>query len=353
MKIQILMVSRERYFAEVFGNYLSSVRGELSLLSFTDYGKALAWLGEGQGEIRAVLADQAFLDMCGHLQLPKISLSNDTEAIPEGVSRLNIYQRKRDILEDLKALLVSVAGLSQSKRVAGGTRTLGVFSTQGGSGKSTVAYLTALVASEGKKTAYINLESRAFTGGLYTEGVSAGMDELLYAIKDRRALTPVLLNTLVRNHHGVYVLPPYSGIGDRLELQAEDVGFLLDGIESLGDFDLVMLDMDAGLSPFVISVLERCDGICAVYSDTVVGQGKLQNFKNDPSRGILGFEGRLMMVGNMCRQKYADGRYDTMLPFSQSVEKGTDLAVVMGANREFHTAGATILAACGRLEATV
>lgn len=348
VRIQILFVCTDPYFAELFSNYVGSAQHEFSISCFTDREKALAYWQAHRDSIQAVLAGQAFLAHCGEGSALPICLAEHTQRseVPGELQYLNIYQQRRDTLADLQLILRSHLGLPQARRDHGHTRVLSFFSTQGGSGKSTLAYLTALRAAQEGKAAYLSLEPAPFSDRLYSQPQSTVTGEdLLYAIRDRQDPAKAILPALLHNAHNVYVLPSSQSLQDLLELTAEDWEFLLEGLLQYAGMDHIILDLGSELSSINRMAFDHSDLAVLVYTDDTTGQGKRDRLLKDPNFSQLGLTCPYLEARNKCHQKVAATETLAPFPFSRTMDTGESLSVVLGGNSDLFSGCTQLLQA--------
>lgn len=350
MAVNLLFYSGDPYFSGVFGNTLSSIHGGYSVISYTDCEMALEDLRLGKRRVQVVLADEYFLRQA---VLPMgavaVCLSDMTRATSGSeVQLLNIYQKQQNILEDLRRILVAQGVLSAERAAATRGKILAFFSTEGGSGKTTLSYLTAAAAAARGKTVYLNLEENPCLSPLYRSRPEADAGEYLFALKDRADFAARILPALQRNEHGVYVLPTADSVLDWRGLSAEDVDFLLEGLLELSDAEYIIADLPCGLTEINQLVLDKSNLALLVYSDSRMGSGKYQTLKADPNYGEFPFVGKECLVGNRCQSKYTDGRYQVMVPVSRSIADGVDIVSILSGNKEIQGACEQVLAMTGR-----
>lgn len=344
MNIQLLFFSNDHYFAELFSNYVGSAQHEFTIACFTDREKALAYWQEHKTAIQAVLAPQDFLALCSGLPLA-VAMVDFTRCTPsaEEVQYLNIYQQRRDILSDLQLILSTHLGLNKTRRSHGHTKVLSFFSTQGGAGKTSLAYLTAVRAAQKGKTVFLSLEPAPLPETLYApfQGPVSGED-LIYAVKDHQAAEKGILPALSHNADNVYVLPTPKSLCDLMELTTDDWQFLVEGILQNVGADHLILDLGSGLSSLARMAFDHSDTAVLVYTDDAVGQGKRDRFLNDPNFNQLGISCPFIEARNQCHRKLEATKDVVPFPFSKTLAGGELPAVALSGNSELYN-GCTLL----------
>jgi hypothetical protein len=342
MAVNLLLCTPDEY---LFGQ-LKLLLGEdvrtFSVYAFSAPGRARDYLAQNPGRIQCVLADPAFLaELTG--PAVKVELGDETRMDPDAPLSLNVCQRKQDVLEDLHQVLRAAQLLSGGSRTAGSVKVFSFFSTQGGAGTSTLAYLTALKASETGKAVYLDLEAAPCTAPLYADEAERSAEEFLCAVKDRGDPGRTLLPALHRNAHGVYVFPLPLSLADQRSLSAEDVRYILDGLTALGEAQVVVADLSGAPGERSDSVMAASDRVVLVYGDDAMGRAKQERFLGDPAFASYPCAGREFLAGNRCRQNYTDGRCDVCFPHSESLAAGTDVQTVLRSNPAFARGCETIL----------
>ena len=59
-------------------------------------------------------------------------------------------------------------------------------SVQGGSGKTTLAYISAMLAARTATSAYVNMEDFGYTEHLYQVNFETSMEDVMFALKDTK-----------------------------------------------------------------------------------------------------------------------------------------------------------------------
>lgn len=336
MAVQVLLYTTDEFFLNQCKLLLSEDIRTFSVYSFSGGERAREYLAGHAGKIQCVLAEEDFLRENLPAGVMGVALGEETVMEPDGAGlfALNIYQRKQDLLEELKQLL-RAAGL-----IAGGgargrsAKVISFCSTQGGSGVSTLAYLTAVQAAQQGKVVYLNLECAPCTSPFYS-GDNRGAEEFLCAVKDRDDPGRTLLPALRRNDHGVYVFPTPVSMADQRDLSAADVRYIVEGLLNLGEAAYLIVDLPVGFSEVNSYVMSVSDRVAMIYSDDRVGRAKHRQLMADPAFATYPCAGREMLVGNRCKRKYDGGEFDVCFPQSNTLAGDTDVGLVLQGNPDF------------------
>lgn len=212
----------------------------------------------------------------------QICISSRTRVdTPGSRHELNIYQRGADILGDIQKILSAAGGRKGSE--SGSNKVAAFYSPQGGSGKTTLAYICALLCARSKSSVYLNLEEFDSTAHLYQASFQTGMEDVLFAIKDHRDVTACVSNALQKEHRNVSAMPTMKNYSDLAALGADDFELLIKTLQQVSAADYLFVDLSGGLTEQNRRVLELCDGSFWLFDDTDVGMGKLERIRNDKS----------------------------------------------------------------------
>lgn len=336
MGMKIMLFSEDAYFMEAFSSFAGIGCPELDFDFFSDEDMAGGFLDKKGNELDAVIAGDGFFKRYEAAGVIRISMGHQTVIASEkGIHRLNIYQQGGDIAGDIKKILISASEKEILFNSTHDGKIISFFSTQGGSGKTTIAYMTAVQLAKQFQTAYLNFEEIPFTGHLYEQQYDTNMEEILFAVKDKRGLAPALMAGLKKNQDMVYTLPNVCSLNDFLDVTADDMERLLDALMELGEIDRLVIDLSACFSAVSKKVLEMSDKIFMVYQKDAVGLGKLTAFLDDPGIRQMPYRGRMKYILNKCPQKMEDNRFSVMFPFSQSMAQGVAVTSALGGNSEF------------------
>lgn len=335
MKIRILVYSRNQYFINAFSTYtMERNEIEFQFSFFTEKLAAMEYFDSQK--IDGILADQDFwIEDSLPNKFIKIAISDRTK-IDRALSyyELNIYQRGISILEDLRAILASVDGKSESL-MDKKQKIISFYSPQGGTGKTTLAYICAVLCAKKGSSAYLNMEEFGYTEHLYQVDFMAGMEDILFAMKDGRDFTSTLSNIIVRDKRNVFVFPIMKNMNDFLDMKTEHVEELIKGIITTGNMEYLLIDMMGELSDCNKKIMELSDRIFWIFNDDAVGIGKMERMKQDQSIQEAENYTKSYFIINKARLKEKDA-LAVRIPFSESLSHGADIEMVLSGNRDFY-----------------
>ena len=348
MKTNVLIYSKNQYFLDCLSNYvMNSDPGGFDFAFYPDQEKAAAVLQSNSVDV--LLADEGFLkdSAASRPGMLRIGISNRTVADPEnGGHELNIYQRGMDILGDLRKIISAASG-KQTVSEEQGSRIIAFYSPQGGTGKTTLAYVCALLCAARGASVYLNLEEFGYTGHLYQADFRIRMEEVLLALNDDRDLAEYLTNGLVRDSRNVSVMPMMENYEDLADLSADHIEKMLKTLRQVSGADLIFVDLSGGLNSRNRRVLEMADHSFWVFDDTETGRGKMERLRHDRSAEKADFLSRAYFVINKCKVRQED-KDAIRVPWSDSLDHGADVETVLAGNRDFYEKCREIVAAAER-----
>lgn len=335
MKIKAILYSTNHHFLDSLSNYLmESPNLDFDISFFSEEEAAVSFLNTQKVDV--ILADESFLrENAIPMGIVKLCISNRTRVdLQSSHHELNIYQRGVDILGDIQKVFSAAGGKGQMGG-RGSNKVISFYSPQGGSGKTTLAYICALLCARGGTSVYLNLEEFGCTTHLYQVSFQTGMEEVLFAIKDKRDVAACISNGLQKDARNVSVMPTMKNYSDLEALDAGDVELLIKTLQQVSGADFVFVDISGSLTSQNRKVLELSDYSFWVFDDTEVGRGKMERIRNDQSVQGAQYFARSYFLVNKCRVKCED-TYAIRIPWSESLSKDADVEKVLSGNKDFY-----------------
>ncbi|MFC5470349.1 hypothetical protein ACFPPD_16705 [Cohnella suwonensis] len=169
-----------------------------------------------------------------------------------------LYQPLPSLLSGIRSETASQPSSARS----GGAQVVTVFSSSGGTGKTTVALNIVRHAGEmGLRVFYLNLEALNATSLLFGRGEPDSFSRLMYALQSEAQGWEEAFRRLKRHQPQLradYVDAPEHP-GERLALQAETIGLLIDGVRRSGMYDAIVIDPDSGAGDWHRELLRASD----------------------------------------------------------------------------------------------
>lgn len=278
MKIRLIIVTKERTYAERFFSGAASKRDAVDIDICTSYDRLDGMLRGGKYDV--ALSEPEAVDYMDLRQVKLAVLLQDPKravSYPD-MARVVKYQRISTILSEIQGLFAQVAP-EQFHSGSGGRVTV-VWSPAGGVGKTTVALASAVRASsDGKKATYLDLEAFSGTPALFQqEGKS--LSQAFAHLSGNLAMQLQSIR-LEDGQTGLRYFSPPSNFDDMNELTEED---LLQLVQAAAEgSDELVVDLSSSCDKRTVALLKAADRILLVVDGSPVAQAKLRQFTQQNS----------------------------------------------------------------------
>lgn len=338
-RMKIVLFSTDDYFIKVFIEFVAKKRTDIEMAGFTSKAAAGQYLQENK--VSMLFCEEGYFEeWIG--KLPYATLGFTSTMPKEGaVGRLNIYQKASLLLEDFDRIVSVCTGRgAQDQKMAG--QQIVVYSTEGGSGKTTVAYLMAVQAAKRNKTVYWNLELLPATDNLYRQEFNNTMEEIMFQCQSTGEIRSLLYDTLQLDPDGVYVLPAVISYGNYKDIDEKLIHEVCTQMYHIG-IEKIILDLPGGRNIFVDALLSTCSHIVWVFSDSARGRKKEENVKQDPSLQRL--LAKSSFVRNFCAERTSAAGVTAAFPRSGTLSTAALISAVLEVNQDFVNGCTAILQA--------
>ncbi|WP_410770024.1 hypothetical protein [Fontibacillus sp. BL9] len=281
LPVRLVLAVQDEQYIEPFLHYVrcSEFDRRLIITAFSRKDAFLKFLAECEEMVDAVLGEYSFLESVDSEIQGRVSLVCLSEGGCQSGpwKQLSKYQPLHLLLS---ALLEIVRGTARegTTPLEGRAMVIGVTSTVGGCGKTTVALNVARqLAAEGGKVFYLNLET--VQSGIWLEGQEArkegnrtGLARLLYDLKaaeDRREPLKFPVSVYAYRHPVLQgdTFGPLDNLNELLEMERKETAELIDYIAGSGLYDAVIIDTDSYPNGRTEMVLERSDKLVWLVTD--------------------------------------------------------------------------------------
>ena len=94
------------------------------------------------------------------------------------------------------------------------------------------------------------------------------MDDILVALKSRRDILPLKLESAVsEDRKGIYTYAPCKDLRGLLDVTKEDIGRLVEGIRTLGEYGKIIFDVGNSLTWKEIELFQHSDEMICVVEE--------------------------------------------------------------------------------------
>lgn len=200
------------------------------------------------------------------------------DTVPEGMDSVKKYQHAEMLVSDILRLHSAKSSKSVALQGHNTTRTACILSPAGGTGKSSIAAgCSILCARKGLKTFYLNLEDIPSTNAFFQGESPQSFSNVIYHLKGKGGNLGLKLEgaKCCDSETGVFFYKPPQNALEMEELTAEEVSLLLTEMKSNGLYDVVLVDMPAGLHQRNISVIRSSDVILMMLTANISADVKM------------------------------------------------------------------------------
>lgn len=299
MKIRVAILEQD----EIYLNRLKSVfsvkyADKLEVYSFTEAEIALQSLRELK--IDVFLADVAFSPEeaalpagCAFAVLTDradVEKFGDTPAVCKFQKADTLYRQILGLYAEKAATLTGVRPDGE------GCRTVAFISAAGGTGCSTAAAACAVYfARKGKRVLYLNLEKLGSADVFFRGEGSAGLGDVIYAIKSRKGNLALKLESAVKQDaSGVFFYSAARLALDMAELSPGETRQIISTLRLSGGYDEIILDLDFSMEEEKLKLLEECGTVVFVADGAEASNAKLERAEASLNLLEQQREGRLL-----------------------------------------------------------
>ncbi len=313
-KIGIAIADGDSFYLKQLTNYLVKAEQSFEVYAFSRQDSLTDFLTSSERKPDILLISENMRceasDLC-RIEA-KILLSEGVQEETTGYDSILKYQKTAALVGQIMLIYGKRSGKGD-KLVSGNreTKFIGLYSPVGGSGKTTLSLLLAnRLGVRKKKVFYMNMERVDSTRGFLPAQAQIGVSDLLVAVHAKEKTTGLsLLSKMCQSQQFgfSYVNPPESSL-EYNEVSIEEHLELLREIESLGQFDMVILDFDSELNQEKLQMLDFCDKLVVPFLPDAMSLNKFMQFFREMElrEELSGLEKRMIFVGNRIGQGVED-----------------------------------------------
>ncbi|MHB1394026.1 MAG: P-loop NTPase family protein [Clostridia bacterium] len=281
-KLNLVIADLDERYARGLSDYISSNHSTAFLVSCFTKADSLTMYLKQQLLVDVLLISPDFYDISTEYPNIKLKVVLSTGALSReypSFQVLNKYNTGERLLGEVvhlySKLNPSELRLSPYSK---NTEFIGVYSTAGGAGKTTVASALSIECNDlGMRSFYLNLESIQSTGMFFTLNGKRNLSYIFYYLKEKSNNLSFLMDGIkcTDADYGVqYFNPPESPL-EYEELDLDELEQLILGIKGMGCYDFVFIDMSNAFDTKSLKIMELCDRIILTTL-----QGPIEMHKN-------------------------------------------------------------------------
>ncbi len=309
-RINLVIADKDEAYIENIVNYLMVNHSrKFQVSSFTQKHLLYEFLNQSTNKVDILLVCPEF---CSE-SMPKENVTSvvllSTGMVPkelEGYTVIAKYQHGGKLTsniinifsENCDDIVISSPGDKNTKVVA-------VYSPVGGAGKTTIAACSAIQsAKEGLQAFYLNLEGLQSTPFFLNCKSEQSFSSILYYLKEKNINLHLKIEgtRIVDTESNVHYFPAIDSMFDFEDVEPNELIKLISEFRSMGQYDIVFVDMTSDLNDRNLALLESCDEIILVLPQDAISCIKAELFEKEleiiAKRKNLDLSGKITVVLN-------------------------------------------------------
>ncbi|GFN32079.1 hypothetical protein [Paenibacillus xylaniclasticus] len=291
-RIQLVLASADSGYVRRISEYVrdTPLAERWQITAFTN-GAALRHYLQGGFPVDMVAADAIMREaLAAADELPDVPIAALCDGPGESQS-LDVKEVKRlqplpELFHALYAVYAEHSGRRLVHNAPMGAAVAAVYSAAGGAGKTTLAiHLAYQSAAAGSRTFYLNLEKWNASdiwlgGGGQGSFADDGFAQLIYTLQSAPDQAVSRLPGLCRTDSVMLFdyFEPCRNVEDRISLQPQTALQVVDAIAGSGLYDVVVIDMDSGISDLHMTLFQRSSRLFYVDDGTLTCARKTERY---------------------------------------------------------------------------
>ena len=160
------------------------------------------------------------------------------------------------------------------------TKVIGVYSTEGGSGKTTVSIGAASqCVIRGLSAFYLNLEEIQSTPMFFDCKSDQNLSHIFYYLKEKSRNLNIKIEAVRMEDRdsGIHYFAPPDSAREFEEISPEEIKLLIQQLKQMNYYDVVYIDMSSSFGEKNIAILEECDEILLLQTQQMIAKIKINS----------------------------------------------------------------------------
>ncbi|MBO4898418.1 MAG: AAA family ATPase [Clostridia bacterium] len=286
-KLNIVLADSDELFLNHLTNYLLEKINTFEVYSFTTKESLVRFIEDKSNKIDIIAFSEDLMD--GAITLAgapvKVLLSDGSYSEVNDFKSINKYQKAEKFVSGLLLLYAEATGRVEA--VTHGdknTKIVGFYSPVGGSGKTVLSVAAACaLARRGKRVFYLNAEKINSTASVLNRAESGNMSDIYLNAKTKGANIGlrIMANKYVDMNTNISYINPAESSLEINELTSAEFKKILKEFETLGEFDVIIVDFDSEFNKDKIDVLSAVDKIFVPFTGDSVSVSKIDLFMKE------------------------------------------------------------------------
>ncbi len=237
-----------------------------------------------------LIAESAMGRLKINTDIPNIFILKESDEInEEGYQYINKYQSPEEILSKLTECITDMNKWQNIKKVSeNSAKIIGIYSPIKRCLQTSFALTMGQLLSKEHKVLYLNFECYSGFSKMFHREFQADMMDMLYYFRCAKEKFALKFSSIVQSVNRLDFIPPGQSCMDMQEITGEDWLELLDAINSVSDYEYLILDLTDGMNG-LFELLSRCSKIYTITKDDGFAMAKIDQYEKILQLNEMGY----------------------------------------------------------------
>jgi len=287
-KLNLVIADRDEEYLNGVVSFLSEkYLARFKILSFSQKESLMNFISTYTGKLDILLiSPELYFEEIGDLDIALVGILSTGRLSKEykGCEVVLKYQLGENLVTNIINLysdktneIIITKGQNETKVVA-------VYSSSGGSGKTTVSYGCSVKSLHlGRKAFYMNLEESASTPMLFGMSGQYNLSHVLYYLKSKNKSLSLKIEGIkvIDQETGVHYFNPPVNHLELLDIEPSEYFDLIIHMKEMNQYEAIFVDMPCFIEKRMMAVLDASDTILYVLNPNQLSRIKLYNFLSE------------------------------------------------------------------------
>lgn len=278
-KIFVVCDLEENYAFHMAEYIMDKIPSPYTLHLFTKTDELNTFLDKHQVSI-LLIAQSAMGELKINQDIPNIFILQETEENPETNYRcINKYQSPEEVIREISEQITELdIWNSDTKILKSKSRMIGIYSPVRRCLQTSFALTMGQLLSKEHKVLYLNFECYSGFSQMLHREFQADMMDMVYYFRCAKEKLAMRFPSIVQNINGLDFIPPGQSSIDMQEITGENWSELLETIDSISDYEYLILDLTDGMNG-LFELLSRCYKIYTITKDDGFAMAKMHQYE--------------------------------------------------------------------------
>ncbi|MGE5473675.1 MAG: AAA family ATPase [Ignavibacteriales bacterium] len=193
------------------------------------------------------------------------------------------------------------------------TKVVGVFSPNGGAGKTTISIaMSKRLVQRGTNVFYLNLEDISSSPLFFDCNLENNLSHVLFFLKERSKNLSLKIEAASHEdlNSGIHYFAPPDSALEINEINGEDIKELINQLKSLNRYDSIIIDMSCAVDEINMKIFKTCDSIIYILTPDETSRLKtaqtIKIFQMAEKKELKEMHNKISFVMNKYNEKNTD-----------------------------------------------